>query len=130
MKLLALAALSAALGFGQGTDCDTLEKCKEAAKANPISSLIHYRIGEFYFLQRNFQSAANSFAAVLDGDLNPEWTEVWAYLNLGKIFDATDQRRRALNNYRRALRTLDNTRGALDEARQYIEAPYKPETLK
>jgi len=40
---------------------------------------------------------------------------------LGKIFDATNQRERALNEYRRALRTLDNTRGALDEARKYIE---------
>jgi len=125
MKLLTLAALSVALGFGQSNDCDTLEKCKEALKANPNSSLALYRIGEMCFLQRNFMCAANSFSGSLEGDLKPEWTEVWAYVNLGKIFDATNQRQRALNEYRRAIRTLDNTRGALDEARQYIENPYK-----
>src|SRR6185312_12417115 len=125
MKLLTLAALSLALGFGQSNDCDTYEKCKEALKANRTSSLINYRIGEMCFLQRNFMCAANSFRVSLEGDLKPEWTEVWAYVNLGKIFDATNQRQRALNEYRRALRTLDNTRGALDEARQYIETPYK-----
>jgi hypothetical protein len=55
-----------------------------------------------------------------------EWTEVWDHINLGKIFDITDQRERALNEYRLALRTKDNTRGALDEAKKYTEAPYKP----
>jgi hypothetical protein len=45
-------------------------------------------------------------------------------VNLGKIFDFTHQRDRALNEYRQALRTKDNTRGALDEAKRYIEAPY------
>jgi len=125
MKLLTLAALSVALGFGQSNDCDTYEKSKEAVKANPNSSLIHYRIGEMYFLQRNFMGAANSFRASLNGDLKPEWTEVWSHVNLGKIFDATNQRERALNEYRQALRTLDNTRGALDAAQKYIETPYK-----
>jgi hypothetical protein len=47
-----------------------------------------------------------------------------AHINLGKIFDITDQRYRALNEYRLALRTKDNTRGALDEAKKYTEAPY------
>jgi tetratricopeptide (TPR) repeat protein len=125
MKLLTLAALSVALGFGQSNDCDTYEKCQEALKANPKSSLIRYRLGEMYFLQRNFMGAANLFRESLNGDLKPEWTEVWAHVNLGKIFDATSQRERALNEYRQALRTLDNTRGALDEVRKYIETPYK-----
>jgi tetratricopeptide (TPR) repeat protein len=125
MKLLTLAALSVALAFSQSTDCDTFDKCQEALKANPKSSLIHYRIGEMSFLQRSFMGAANAFRASLNGDLKPGWTEVWAHVNLGKIFDATGQRERALNEYRQALRTLDNTRGALDEARKYIETPYK-----
>jgi tetratricopeptide (TPR) repeat protein len=124
MKLLTLAALAVALGFGQSNDCDTLEKCQEAVKANPKSSLLQYRVGEMYFQIRNFQSAANSFRESLNGDLKPEWTEVWAHVNLGKIFDATNQRERALNEYRRAIRTLDNTRGAVDAARKYIETPY------
>jgi tetratricopeptide (TPR) repeat protein len=124
MKLLTLAALSVGLGFGQSNDCDTLEKCQEAVKTNRNSSLIHYRIGEIYFLQRNFMNAANSFRASLNGDLQPRWTEVWGHINLGKIFDITQQRDRALNEYRLALRTKDNTRGALDAANKYIETPY------
>jgi hypothetical protein len=44
---------------------------------------------------------------------------------MGKIYDLTGQRERALNEYRQALRTKDNTRGALDEAAKYIEAPRK-----
>jgi tetratricopeptide (TPR) repeat protein len=124
MNLLTLAALSVALGFGQSNDCDTLEKCQEAAKTNPNSSLIDYRIGELNSKQRNFQIAANSFAKSLHGDLEPRWTEVWAHVNLGKIFDATGQRERALNEYRQAVRTADNTRGAVDAAKKYIGTPY------
>jgi len=75
---------------------------------------------------KHYQNAANEFREVLNGDLEPKWTEVWAHINLGKIFDVTAQRDRALNEYRQALRTKDNTRGALDEAKKYTEAPYKP----
>ena len=53
MKLLTLAALSVALGFSQNTDCDTLVKCQEVLKTNRRSSLVHFRIGEFYFQQGN-----------------------------------------------------------------------------
>jgi tetratricopeptide (TPR) repeat protein len=75
---------------------------------------------------KHYQNAANEFREVFNGDLEPKWTEVWAHINLGKIFDATAQRDRALNEYRQALKTKDNTRGALDEAKKYTEAPYKP----
>jgi tetratricopeptide (TPR) repeat protein len=125
MKLLTLAALSVGLGLGQSNDCDTFDKCQEALKTNRNGSLIQFRIGEIFFLVNNYQSAANEFSQALDGDLEPKWTEVWAHINLGKIFDITDQRERALNQYRLALRTKDNTRGALDEAKKYTEAPYK-----
>ena len=35
---------------------------------------------------------------------------------LGKIFDTTGQRERAVNEYRQAIQTGDPTQGALDEA--------------
>jgi exonuclease VII small subunit len=50
---------------------------------------------------------------------------VWSHLELGKIFDVTGQRDRALNEYQRALQTNDNTQGALDEANRYIQKAYK-----
>jgi hypothetical protein len=46
-------------------------------------------------------------------------------MNLGKIFDITYQRDRAINEYKAAQRTGDDTRGAQDEAAKYIETPFK-----
>jgi len=59
--------------------------------------------------------AANEFREAANGDLQPKWIEVWSHINLGKIFDLTGQRDRALNEYRQAIRTKDDTRGALEE---------------
>jgi Tfp pilus assembly protein PilF len=64
----------------------------------------------------------------LRGDDDPKWTEVWSHIQLGKIFDATGQRDRAVNEYRQAVQTNDNTQGALNEARKYLQTPYKPES--
>jgi aminopeptidase N len=94
---------------------------------NKNSSLAHYRIGETLFKLRNYTAAAESMRAALNGDLQPKWVEVWAHLTLGKIFDATGQRDRALNEYQRALQTNDNTQGALDEANRYTQKPYTEE---
>ena len=127
LKLLIFAALPVGLGLSQTSDCDSLERCQEALKTQPHSSLIHFRMGEIYFLQRSYTNAANKFRESLNGDLEPRWTEVWDHVDLGKIFDITDQRQRALNEYRLAIGTKDNTRGALDEARKYTETPYRPD---
>jgi hypothetical protein len=51
---------------------------------------------EIYFRQENYQSAANQFREALAGNIDPKWTEVWAHVNLGKTFDTTGQRDRAL----------------------------------
>lgn len=125
LKVLILAALSVGLGLSQTNDCDTLEKYQEALKTEPRSSLIHFRMGEIYLSQRSYTNAANQFRESLNGDLEPRWTEVWDHVDLGKIFYITDQRQRALNEYRLAIETKDNTRGAVDEARKYTETPYR-----
>jgi hypothetical protein len=39
-------------------------------------------------------------------------------------FDVRNERDRAVNEYKWALRTNDNTQGALRLAAKYIEAPY------
>jgi predicted negative regulator of RcsB-dependent stress response len=129
MKLLTLAALSVGLGFSQSNACDTLDQCQEALKTNRSSSLIHFRIAEIYFQQGKLPNSYNEFRLSLNGDSEPRWTQVWARIDLGKIFDVTKQRDRALNEYREALRTKDNTRGGLDEAAKYIAAPYNPPEL-
>jgi tetratricopeptide (TPR) repeat protein len=127
MKLLSLAALSVGLGFSQGNDCASLDACQKILQANPRESLAHYRTGEIFFLEKNYTGAMNHFREALIGNLDPSWIEVWSHLELGKIFDLTSQRDRAVTEYKRALRTKDNTRGALDEVAKYIQAPYKPD---
>jgi peptidase M1-like protein len=97
---------------------------------NKNSSLAHYRIGEVHFKLHNYNAAMESFRDALNGDLDPKWIEVWSHLTLGKIFDLTGQRDRALNEYQRALQTRDNTQGALDEANRYIQKAYTEQTRK
>jgi len=109
----------------QGDLTEALKQFNQALEANSSSSLAHYRIAEVFFLQHNYQSSANEYRESLNGDGEPRWTEVWSYIQLGKIFDATGQRERAVNSYRQALQTNDNTQGALDEARKYLSTPYK-----
>jgi hypothetical protein len=144
--LIAWCALIAP-AFSQGNDCNTLESCQAAIKANRRSSLSRYRIGEIFFqmasasdckIERNalgaasaaigcenYISARNEFMAVLGSDLQPPWTVVWAHIYLGKISDVMNNRARALIEYRLARRTKDNTRGAQEEAAKYTESPFK-----
>ena len=111
--------------MGQTADCDSMEKCQDALRTNGRRSLIHFRIAEFFLRDKNLQSSANEFREALSGDLEPRWTEVWAHISLGKIFDLSNQRDRAVNEYRQAQRTRDNTQGAQDEVAKYIKTPYK-----
>jgi aminopeptidase N len=104
---------------------EALQEYQRALEVNRISSLAHYRVAEIFFLQGNYQSAANEFREAINGDLEPTWTEVWSHINLGKIFDITQQRERAINEYTQAIRTKDNTQGAQEEAAKYMKTPYE-----
>ena len=107
---------------------EALKEYQRALEVNRNSSLAHYRVGEVFFLQNNYQSAANEFREALNGDLEPKWTEVWSRINLGKIFDITGQRERAVNEYNLAIRTKDNTQGAQEEAAKYLKQPFERKT--
>ena len=109
----------------QGDLSAALTEFNKALDLNKNSSLAHYRIAEVFFLQRNYQSSANAYREAINGDGEPRWTEVWSRIQLGKIFDITGQRERAVNEYRQALQTNDNTFGALEEARKYMQKAYE-----
>jgi len=109
----------------QGNLAESLKEFQKAIEQNRNSSLAHYRIAEVFYLQKNYQAAANAYRDSLNGDAEPKWTEVWSHIQLGKIFDITGQRERALSEYRQALQTNDNTQGALDEARAHLEKPFE-----
>jgi hypothetical protein len=109
----------------QGDLAGALTEFNKALDLNKNSSLAHYRVAEVFYYQRNYQSSANAYRASLNGDGEPRWTEVWSRIQLGKIFDITGQRERAINEYRQALQTNDNTFNALEEARKYLQKAYE-----
>ncbi len=109
----------------QGDLSGALAEYNKAQDLNKNSSLAHYRIAEIFFLQRNYQSSANSYRAAINGNGEPRWTEVWSHIQLGKIFDVTGQRERAINEYRQAIQTNDDTFAALEEARKYLAKAYE-----
>ena len=111
----------------QGDLAGALSEFNKALEVNKNSSLAHYRIAEVFFLQKNYQAAANAYRESLNGDGDPRWTEVWSHIQLGKIFDITGQRERATNEYRQAIQTNDNTQGAMEEARKYLQKPFERE---
>ena len=111
----------------QGDLLGAIAEYQKALDSDRGSSLANYRLAEIFMMQKNYQSAANSFRDALRGDAEPKWTEVWSHVNLGKIFDITGQRQRAVNEYRLAVQTNDNTQGAINEARLLMQHAYKPE---
>ena len=108
---------------------EALAEYQNELKTNPQSSLAYYHIAELLFSQRRYQASANACRDALRGDGMPSWTKVWSHIQLGEIFDATDQRDRAVKEYQLAVQTEDNTRGALDRARELLQKPFEwPET--
>ena len=109
----------------QGDLSGALAEFNKALDQNKNSSLAHYRVAEIFFAQRNYQASANSYRSSINGDGDPRWTEVWSHIQLGKIFDVTGQRERAINEYRQAIQTNDDTFAALAEARRYLQKAYE-----
>jgi hypothetical protein len=95
----------------------------EIDKGNPLAT---FRIGEAFFYQKNYSAAANAFREASDGDLDltVKWIEVWSHIYLGKIYDISGDRARAVNEYGKAQQTNDNTGGAQDEIKKYLAQAY------
>ena len=104
---------------------DALKEYQKAIEVNRQSSLAHYRVAEVFFLQNNYQSAANEYRLALNGDGDPKWTQVWSHIKIGNIFDVSGQRERAVSEYNLAIRTKDDTQGAQEEAAKYLKQPYE-----
>jgi len=119
--VIAALGVLATVGLGQGIT-DPVEQYRKDLETNPRSSLAHFRIAEILSARANYQAAANEFRSALSGDLQPRWTEVWAHINMGRIFDITNQHDRAVKEYQIAWGTGDNTHGALTEANEYLQS--------
>jgi tetratricopeptide (TPR) repeat protein len=102
-----------------------IDEYQAAIDLDQGNSLALFRMGEALFELGNLQAAANQFRESINGDLKPAWVEVWAYVNLGKIFDIRGQRDRAVGEYQKAVNTGDDSYGAQAEANKYLSEPFR-----
>jgi hypothetical protein len=94
-------------------------------KSTPQSSLARYCIAEFLLEKHAYQASVDAYRDWLAGDGNPVWTKAWSHIQIGKIFDLTRQRERAVAQYQLAIETGDNTDGAVNQARELLEHPFE-----
>jgi tetratricopeptide (TPR) repeat protein len=94
-------------------------------KSTPRSSLARYCIAEFLLEKHNYQTSVNAYRDSLAGDGNPVWTKVWSHVQIGKVFDITGQRERAVREYQLAIQTGDNTDGAINQALELLEHAFE-----
>ena len=109
----------------EGKYNEAIDQYQKAIDIDSHNSMALFRMGEALFELGNLQAAANVFRESLNGDLKPKWVEVWAYVNLGKIFDIRGQRERAVTEYQKAVNTGDDAYGAQAEAQKYIGEPFR-----
>jgi aminopeptidase N len=102
-----------------------IDEYQKAIDIDAHNSHAMFRMGEALFELGNLQLAANIFRDALNGDLEPKWVEVWAYINLGKIYDIRGDRPRALTEYQKAVNTGDDAYGAQEDAKKYLNEPFR-----
>jgi tetratricopeptide (TPR) repeat protein len=110
----------------EGRYYDAVQQYQRALEQDKANALADFRMGEAFFYQRNYAAAAQSFRDALDGatDLSTKWTEVWAHIYLGRIYDIQGDRTRAVNEYSKARQTGDDTGGAQAEAEKSLKKAY------
>jgi hypothetical protein len=113
--------------FSRCDQTKTLQDYWEELRANPRSSLANYCEGELLLFDRNYQASVNAYRSSLRGDGDAKWTKVWSYIEMGKVFDITQQRERAVAQYQLAIQTDDNTESAMETARDLLQHPFEPQ---
>ncbi len=101
-----------------------------AIKLNRGNSWAWYNLGLLCMLQRNYQKALDSFDQALNGNLRPDWVEVWSYIYRGNAWDAIDQRERAIAEYNKAISNGSNYDNAQAIAQKFIEQKFDPKNQK
>lgn len=110
-----------------GRFVEAINEYQKALDIQKNNGLALFRMGESFFFQKNYTASANSFRSALGGetDASTKWITCWSHVYMGKIYDVTGQRERAVNEYRQAKNCRDNTGGVQQEADKYISKPYK-----
>jgi len=111
----------------QGKFYDAIKQYEEALNLQATNGLASFRMGEAFFYQKNYAASAQAFRNALDGetDSTTKWIDVWAHIYLGKIYDISGDRTRAVNEYSKAKQTNDDTSGAQTEAQKGLKQAYQ-----
>jgi len=116
--------------LGGKTNAQTSSIDSKPPILRPAGSLEHYNRAESLFAKGDYNGAMIEYQRALQALGEPRWTEVWSHIGMGKVYDLWGQRPNAQNEYRQAIQTGDTTRGAIEEARKYLETPFRLENLK
>jgi tetratricopeptide (TPR) repeat protein len=100
------------------------QQFQAAIKLNRGNSWAWYNLGLLYMTQRNWNKALDAFDQALNGNVRPDWIEVWSYIYRGNSWDMIGQRERAIAEYNKAIGNGNNYDNAQETARGYISQPY------
>lgn len=100
------------------------QQFQAAIKLNRGNSWAWYNLGLLYMTQRNWNKALDAFDQALNGNLRPDWVEVWSYIYRGNSWDMIGQRERALAEYNKAISNGNNYDNAQEAAKAYVAEPY------
>jgi tetratricopeptide (TPR) repeat protein len=100
------------------------QQFQAAIKLNRNNSWAHYNLGYLYFTQRNWQRALDAFDQALNGNLRPDWVEVFSYIYRGNCWDMIGQRERAIAEYNKAITNGNNYDNAQATAQAYLSEPF------
>jgi tetratricopeptide (TPR) repeat protein len=100
------------------------QQFQAAIKLNRGLSWAWYNLGLLYMTQRNYNKALDAFDMALNGNLRPDWVEVWSYIYRGNAWDSLGQRERAVAEYNRAISNGNNWENAQAVAQGYLATPF------
>jgi tetratricopeptide (TPR) repeat protein len=100
------------------------QQFQAAIKLSRGNSWAWYNLGLVYMAQRNWNKALDAFDQALNGNLRPNWVEVWSYIYRGNSWDAIGQRERAIGEYNKAVSNGNNYDNAQAAAQGFIAEPF------
>jgi tetratricopeptide (TPR) repeat protein len=100
------------------------QQFQAAIKLSRGNSWAWYNLGLVYMAQRNWNKALDAFDQALNGNLRPNWVEVWSYIYRGNSWDAIGQRERAIAEYNKAISNGNNYDNAQATAQGFVAEPF------
>jgi len=100
------------------------QQFQAAIKLSRGNSWAWYNLGLLYMTQRNWNKALDAFDQTLNGNLRPDWVEVWSYVYRGNSWDAIGQRERAIAEYNKAISNGNNYDNAQAAAQGFLAEPF------